>query len=414
MNRPAHILPSPVQPAPLPEVVNHTPWPAQYFQHVDPLGEVFHVMVCRIGYDLRGMNHEGPAPPEPRLVDPDEQPPLCDTDQFLAEPNASSTLQESDFAPYKPLCDVLVVNASVHAPDGRPERRWPVALHFGLPGQAPVIDKRFQVCGPRRFQRGITGWRLSEPEPALQVPLCYELAAGGPHLVDARPRLEALQQDRAASDVQRQAAARLLKDLPPPHPLNPIGCGFDPQAWVQGQEAIGRQPAVIPGPQIEAWNRPFRGQADYPAIGLGPIGRWWQPRLGRAGTHDDAWRTAQWPKSPLDHDYRYWNCAPDDQQIAYPQGGEAFGLVNLLPGAGLVAFSLPRQPLRLLVRLQAGPLALAAMPIDTLIVDVAAAMLTVVRRACVSAREPVRKLELGTWTDDAAVSLGTLIPPQAA
>ncbi|MCA0242747.1 MAG: DUF2169 domain-containing protein [Proteobacteria bacterium] len=410
MDRPAHVLPSPVQPAPLPEVVNHTPWPAQYFQHVDPRGEGFHVLVCRMSYDLRGLDHEGPAPPEPRLMAPEEQTPLCEADQFLAEPNASSTLQESDFAPYKPLCDVLVVNVSAHAPGGKPLRRWPAGLRFGLPGSPPAIDKRFHVCGPRRFERGITGWRLGEPQAAVEVPLVYELAAGGPNLVRARDRLEALQQEPAPDGARRQAAAQLLKHLPSPHLPNPIGCGLAPQDWVRAQQAIGATVSGVPGPQIEAWQPPCRGQADDPVIGLGPIGRWWHPRLERAGTHDEAWRRTQWPRSPMDHDYRYWNCAPDDQQIDYPQGGEVLAMGNLLPAHELVAFKLPRQSMRLLVRLHAGPLALNDMHIDTIIVDVAAATLSVVRRACVSAREPVRKLELGTWGDDAEVSFGTALP----
>lgn len=41
LNRPTLVLPSRLQPSPLPEVINHTPWPAQYFQHVDPRGECF-------------------------------------------------------------------------------------------------------------------------------------------------------------------------------------------------------------------------------------------------------------------------------------------------------------------------------------------------------------------------------------
>src|SRR5260370_42679476 len=66
-------------------------------------------------------------------------------------------------------------------------------------------------------------------------------------------------------------------------------------------------------------------------VGVGAIGRWWSPRVSLAGTHDDAWKQSQWPKSPLDHDYRYWNCAPEDQQIDYPQGGEEVMLLNHIP-----------------------------------------------------------------------------------
>lgn len=406
LNRPRVVLPSSVQPAPLPEVVNHTSWPAQYFQHVDPKGEVFHVMVCRISYDLRGMDHSSLMPPEPCLFDPEEQAPLCESDEYIGEPSVSSTVMESDFAPYKPMCDVLVVNASGHAPGGGPQTRWPVGLHFGRPGIQAAIDKKFMVCGPRLFERDRGGLRLSEPQPATEVPLCYELAAGGPNLVPIRGELEARARDTVAGPGQREAAAKCLAKLPEPHLPNPIGAGLRPEVWSELGLPLASPSAQISGPQIEAWNRPFRGEDDYPVVGLGPIGRWWQPRLARAGTHDQAWREAQWPLSPKDHDYRYWNCAPDDQQIDYPEGGEVMTLVNLLPGHPQVAFTLPRQALQLLVRLGGGPMALAPMHIDTVIVDVAGASLHLVRRACVSARQPLRKLELGTWGDDARVAIG--------
>lgn len=406
MNRPPQVIPSAVAPVGLPEVVNHTPWPAQYFQHVDPHSEHFHVMVCRTAYDLRNMNLSQPNPPEPVPIDAEDQPPLCEADDCLGEPNASSTVFESDFAPYKPLCDVLLVNAHAYAPAGKPQQRWRVGLSFGRSGQPPSVHKQVQVCGPRHFERGLTGWRLSDPSPATEVPLCYELAAGGPNLVQVRAQLETVEADSAAAAAQRRAAQEALRELPLPHLPNPIGCGLNLAAWVKAQEVLGQRPAWVQAPQVEAPGRGFTGQADYPAVGFGPIGRWWHPRLQRAGTHDQAWKMTQWPKSPLDHDYSYWNCAPDDQQVDYPQGGEIFTLVNLLPGMEVAAFKLPKQPLRLLVRLRAGPMAMAEMNIDTVVVDMAAATLTVVRRACVSAREPIRKLELGSWGDDATLSAG--------
>jgi len=145
-------------------------------------------------------------------------------------------------------------------------------------------------------------------------------------------------------------------------------------------------------------------------LGLGPIGRWWQPRLQLAGTHDEAWRQTQWPKSPQDHDYRYWCCAPADQQIDYPQGGEAISLLNLTPQGGIVRFALPRQDLQLLVRLHVGVLMFAPMHIDTIVIDLANATLSMVRRALVSARTEVRALELGTWPKGTAMQL----PPKEA
>jgi hypothetical protein len=235
--------------------------------------------------------------------------------------------------------------------------------------------------------------------------------------------------------------------LPAFYTPNPIGTGRwggkDTRQWIQRQADALHNGTVAPclpqdalthnfdaqaryrGPQIEAFERPFDGsERDYPTVGYGPIARWWQPRQRLAGTHDEKWKASQWPKSPKDHDYRYWNFAPEDQQITYPQGGEEIVLANLTPpvpskngpaGAGqTVRFVLPEQPLKALVRTHAGLLLLMPMHIDTVIIDLAQARLSIVRRALVPGDLQVRKLELGTWTDDsAALSIDSTAPNAA-
>lgn len=402
MSRPAHVLPAPIQSAPLPEVTNHTPWPSQYFQHVDPQDEIFHVLVCRTTYSLRGMRFDGSEPPVPLLIDPTQQPPLCETDLFCGAINTSSVLHESDYAPYKPRCDVLVVGATAHAPQGQPAKRWPVGFGFGA-----AIEKTFQVCGPRHRTRQL---QWDEPEAATQVPIRYEQAFGGPPLLEAEETLQRLSQDPTRSAGQRQQAAQALAGIPGHFLPNPIGCGRDPHALVRVSGQIGSitgrpTDVSVTAPQLEALDQPFEGQDDYPVIGLGPVGRWWQPRLALAGTHDERWKASQWPRSPVDHDYRYWNCAPGDQQIDYPQGGEFISLLNLTPGGGVVHFRMPTQDLQLLVRLQVGVLMFAPMNIDTVVIDLEQATLSVVRRALVSARTDVRALELGTWPQGTRLAL---------
>ena len=60
---------------------------------------------------------------------------------------------------------------------------------------------------------------------------------------------------------------------------------------------------------------------------------------------------------------------------------------------------LPKQDLTLLVRLEIGAMLFAPMNIDTVIVDLEAMQLVMVRRTQVSAKADVRQLELGTWPD---------------
>jgi hypothetical protein len=74
--------------------------------------------------------------------------------------------------------------------------------------------------------------------------------------------------------------------------------------------------------------------------------------------------------------------------------------LNLTPGGRTetpVRFMLPTQDLQLLVRLQVGAMLFAPMHIDTVVIDLKAGTLSIVRRALVSAAIEIRKLELGTW-----------------
>ena len=306
-----------------------------------------------------------------------------------------------------------------YAPDGQARRTWPAAFRVG-----DALEKKLQVTGPRRFERSIASLgtlSATEPEPATVVPLIYELAYGGPHTIAARLALEALQANPALNVEQRRHIDKALAQCPAYDDFNPIGCGRNPAALSDTARALadaterqlGGAPAaarrqreaemdaiVRAAPQIEAYGQPWRrqeGAGDYPVVGVGPVGRWWQPRRELAGTHDDAWKASQWPKSPKDHNYAYWNCAPKDQQIPFPQGGEEVVLVNLTPVGSPVRFALPTQDLQLLVRLKAGPMLFAPMNIDTVVIDFASGTLSLVRRALVAARADVRQLELGTW-----------------
>ena len=423
-------VPLPFELPPLPETVNHTPWPAQNFLHVDPAGDVFHVMVSRTTYSLRGMEADSAGLMQPRLLPPGEQVSLVAQDGYRGELNSSSVIEESDFAPYKPLCDVVLVNAQACAPRNAPAERWAVGFRFG-----DAISKVLNVTGPRHFEQSLSSagaFKLTKPELATRVPICYELAYGGPNLVAAYA-----QSDQQAAGTQPVEPGQ--PKLPAFYAPNPIGAGRwggkDTRQWIETQREtlLNAQrkskeaddandiltqnfdaQARYRGPQIEPRDQAFGGgDKDFPVAGFGPVSRWWQPRQQLAGTHDAQWKAVQWPKSPKDHDYRYWNFAPEDQQIAYPDGGEQITLANLTPAippskgaepgnSQLVHFALPKQPLKVLVRMQAGPLLLVPMHIDTIVIDFADGSLSVVRRALIPAGLEVRKLELGTWIDDAA------------
>lgn len=363
MNGPDLLLPAPVQAAPLPEVRNHTPYPSQYFQMMDTGDEVFHVIASRLTYDLTRLGADG----TPELAD--RQTPLVDADQFHGAPNISSCIQESDFAPYKPRCDILLAHATAYAPEGKPRRRWPVGLRIG------GWQKILAVTGPRYVDRSLLGWKVTEPEKATEVALRWEHAYGGTCQWPLHP------------EPGRKP------EVWAPFGANPIGTGWVDKAWLKKNPV-----ADVDAPQVEAFEQPFgtreANAMRYPPVGVGPVGRWWTPRRQKAGRYDQAWKESRWPRLPPDFDFGYWNCAPEDQQINFPQGGEDVVLAGFRPGGQAVRCALPKTPPFIRVRLHAGPILPRAMNLDTLVFDLEAMTLSCVYRMTLAARTEARVLEI--------------------
>jgi len=407
MNGPDNLLPTPITAAPVPEVRNHTRYPSQYFQMIDVADDIFHVMVTRITYDLNQLDADG------HPAESTEQKPLCEADEHYGEANTSSVVQESDYAPFKPKCDVLFVNTSAYVPIGvlgspRPMRRFPagVRITFGDDADAKFWQKLLTVVGPRTLSKSrLGGFTLSEPEPVASVPIRYEQAYGGrcqwwkgwPQPADEDQRLEI--------------------DVHEAH--NPIGCGFVDLAWQKKTRT-----SDFPAPQVEAFEQPFtvahaeaaaahsgtaEAPAAYPVMGLGPIGRWWQPRRQKAGSYDEIWKATRWPRLPSDFDFTYWNAAPEDQQIDYPQGGEWVTLINLHATHGELRFRLPKPTIKLLLHLEAGVPVFKPLSVDTLIFDMESLTLSVVQRALIGAASDTAVIELGKWDIDAARAKNTAV-----
>lgn len=335
---------------PLAKHLNHTPFPSQYFQSVDKHGAVFHVVVLRVTYDMHSLLKDGGLD---SLSYAAKQTPLANQDVWSGEVNVSSPLWESDFAPYKPKCDVLVVNAVSRPPNGKPAQRWPcgVSLTWQQATERKTWSKALSVTGPRHF--GLLG--VSQPEAATEVAIDWQHAYGG-----QMPETKAGRDDERIDE------------------RNPVGVGLHK---ARGQAA----------PQLEVMGKPYTdgyGQSDYPPVCLSALGRAWLPRRQLAGTYDDAWLTTQWPLPPLDFDNGYWNCAPADQQVEHlPPGVEILladlygsGSANVTNSAnmdtntGTWRGKLPRHTLWMGMLAQKGD-ALAwkdePMQLDTLVLDMA-------------------------------------------
>ena len=222
---------------------------------------------------------------------PTEQAPLVMADEFWGEPGFSSPRYEVDFALRKPRCDVLL-NATAYAPQAGRRRRCASAS-----SSAP---------GPRCSTWSAIGSGSSAP------PRWALRARALPHHADHL---------RASPSAAPTTSTRTAECPTPTCPTR--SAAARPSA---------ARPAADPGrplPNTEAPGDPVtRPWGDYQPMGFGPIGRNWLPRLKLAGTYDQNWIDEVFPFLPADFDDRYYQAAPEDQQIDYPQGGEEVQLLQ--------------------------------------------------------------------------------------
>jgi hypothetical protein len=360
---------------------NRTRLDALQFDAVDQHDTSFHVIVAKTAYLLGPRDGAGNA-----ALTPVPGARLNVEDRAFDDSLDASVRQESDFAPYKPACDVIV-NATAHAPGGKPANAFQVSLTVRGVESAPLIDKTLDISGERSFQKKMalwrmvqwTGkvasagllqpnpWRISLAQPATSLPLRYAYANGGECRIDP-------------GDASGAAAAHESSEE------NPCGRGFT-RRWY-----MGAKPATqFAAPRIHASGTPLTAHQFWQAAhgtalpapaGMGVVGRGWLPRRALAGTFDDkaAWGEDDVPRLPLDFDFAYYNCAPRDQQCAYLGGQEKFSLLNLCSpnhpsaavdakGSTVLQFTLPQQALFLLAVDGSDMLLVERLVIDTVTIE---------------------------------------------
>ena len=116
---------------------------------------------------------------------------------------------------------------------------------------------------------------------------------------------------------------------------NPIGIG-----WA-GPHTIGDM-AGQPVPCLEDFNDPVKHpDGPHRPMGLNAISANVPERSQYAGTYDDAWRRDVFPFLPEDFDERFYQSAPLDQRVNFPQGGEEVQLVHMRKDQPHIKFKLP-------------------------------------------------------------------------
>ncbi|MDK9354891.1 DUF2169 domain-containing protein [Lelliottia sp. V106_10] len=307
--------------------------------------------------------------------------PLCMEDEFSGEINRSSVLRESDLAPLKPACDIII-NGTAYTPDGVPAPEMTAGVLMRTASGDVLLDKKLRVTGKHFYQRqALTGqWYKTEPEPFTSLELDYRFAFGGECRVeDDNTFADRLPEEYRLNEQQRREHPDKVHP-PLAHtacPVNPLGKGYM-QAWHQNACNIQQ----VEAPRITFADSPFtlkqftaclEGKADWHApefqpAGFGVIGRTWWPRLAMAGTYDQAWLETQHPALPNDFDFGYWNCASRDQQIPHPPQGITLTLNGLHPD-GDITFALPANQAVILLRMQTGEWVPQLMWVDTLHID---------------------------------------------
>lgn len=278
------------------DLVNAIGMPVSYTIGLDPSGRERLVVVVKGTFLIPEAGGEAPLAAE--------QAPFVMADTFSGEPGLSAVVHETDFAPVKPQCDVLLLG-SAYAQDGKPTRKVTVGLRVG------ALKKGFEVLGNRYWKLGALGdLGPSDPEPFVKQPISYDVAYGGSEL-----------------DVKTKA-------LVSAYARNPVGCGYLPKST--GSNIFGK-----PVPSTQEIGKPISStKGSYAPMAFGPIGRNFEERTRYAGTYDDKWFEENFPFLPPNFDNRYFQAAPADQQLPYLAGGEVVQLHNLTP-KHLPPFTLP-------------------------------------------------------------------------
>jgi hypothetical protein len=415
------------------------------FDTVDQHGSAFHVVVAKVAYAIGARDENGLA----ALGAPSAPSPLRVEDSHIGDDPARGVFAESDFAPYKPACDVIV-HATACAPRASPVTSFHARLRVASdtsadqskPGRL-LIDKALEVFGEREFRRKwwprrLLGmmvkiasfgalrpppWRLTSPARFVELALDYTQTHGGECRINA--------DDPAAKRVPKKA--RLPQDATPAAPsagaaiahescpANPLGRGFT-RKWFLRARRIKRLPAprltyaAEPCEARRFWRGAAGAELPKPA-GFGVVGRGWMPRRALAGTFEDkaTWQADEVPMLPLDFDFGYWNCAPLDQQCPYLNGQEEITLINLCrpehPAANInqyghthLRFRLPSQAVFLLAADQENKVAAVCLDLDTVIVDPAASRVELVWRICLPADGDFKQARLMRVTESAQLA----------
>lgn len=324
---------------------NFTPFPPLHFESRDENQNDFGVLVLRGTFQI--VNGQ-------RLTLVQDQAPIIFYDEYFAGPQQSSLKYEGHLSPFKPSTDI-VLTADAYSPTGGAERQWNVGIQFG------DVWKQLTVTGPRMWERGVGGFRLSNVEPVMKLPIRYESSFGG-----------------SFHDENNERVA---------WPENPVGCGF----------VSPRNRAAVPAPQI------FASEVDaatltygkpVPTAGFGFVAPHWAPRCDKVGTYDERWKRTRFPDLPSDFQYTFYNSASAGLTLTdFATGFEEVELQNLTAERRTV-FGLPGLELGTIMRFESGEILPGPVKLDTVHIDATQMLVHLTWRSVFPVSVPMRVLEV--------------------
>lgn len=241
-------------------------------------------------------------------------------------------LYPGDFADFKLRAEVML-RGNCHAPSGRPALSCPVRFSVGR------WKKELMVYGDRRWERTVSGDRISEPTPFTRMPLDYTHAFGGPAF-----------------------------------PENPVGKGF--------------RSDVLPNVEPTGHLLTARGQ-EQPAGTFAPVNPGWPQRAGKRGkNYGPAYLKERAPYYSDDFDWSYFSAAPADQQMeGFLRGDEEVRFHNLHPEHAVLATRLPGLRVRAFLKDTQGACREIGMVLDTLFAEPDEGTIKLTWRGVVPVRE---------------------------
>lgn len=209
----------------------------------------------------------------------------------LYDASGDELIEDSDFAPFRPECDILLYGTAVPPTEGQ-HQFFPVSLSVG------AMQRRLYCHGPRQLGRTRLGHRVEYLGPAEPTVLSWRQASGG------------------TDPYSGQADAQTEAD-------NPIGMG-----WTADLRQIPRGAHLRLAPLDTQPDSDIKRIARPQPAGFGAIAPSWRPRRALAGTYDAQWEKDRHPLPPLDFDDKFHQIAPVGQ-TANLRGGEVVALENV-------------------------------------------------------------------------------------